>query len=73
MLTPADSHQSMPGPTDEDDPVLRRRLVRAGRHDEARLADAVGLELLDHDAVEEGTQLLAHVPARIRGAVLGAP
>jgi len=36
----------------QHDPVLRWRLVRAGRHHEPRLADAIGLELLDDDAVE---------------------
>ena len=44
----------------EHDPVLGRRLVGARRDEQARLADPVGLELLDHDAVEEGSQLLAH-------------
>ena len=44
----------------EHDPVLRRRLVRAGRNDEAGLADAVGLELLDDDTVEQRPQVLAH-------------
>src|SRR4051795_690635 len=38
-----------PRPDGEDDPVLRRRLMRARRHKQARLADAVGLELLDDD------------------------
>ena len=45
----------------EHDPVLGRRLVGAGRHEQARAADAVRIELLDHDAVEEGTKLVAHV------------
>ena len=44
----------------EDDAVLRRRLMRAGWDDQARLAHAVGLELLDDDAIEEGTQVLPH-------------
>jgi len=33
-----------------------------GRDDEARLADPVGLELLDDHAVKQRTQLLAHAP-----------
>ena len=55
----------------EHDPVLGRRLVGAGRDEQPGLADAVGLELLDYDAVEEGSQLLAHVK-RVVG-VGGAP
>ena len=44
----------------EHDSVLRRRLVGAGGHDEPRLTHPIGLEFLDHDAVEEGPKLLAH-------------
>ena len=61
-----------PGPDRQHDAVLRRRLVRAGRHDEPGLADPVGLELLDHHAVEEGPQLLAH-GAEDNGGVLRDP
>ena len=57
-----------PRPDREHDPVLGRRLVRARRHDEARLADPVRLELLDDHPVEEGTQLLAHAAGTLRGA-----
>ena len=49
-----------PRPDREHDPVLGRRLVGAGGDQQARLADPVGLELLDHDAVEEWAQLLSH-------------
>jgi hypothetical protein len=41
----------------DDDPVLGRRLAGAGRDHETRLADPVGLELLDHDLVEERAQV----------------
>src|SRR4051812_9571368 len=44
----------------EDDPVLGRRLVGAGRHEQPRAAEALRLELLDHHAVEEGTQEVLH-------------
>ena len=44
----------------EHDAVLRWRLVGAGGHDEPRLTDPIGLEFLDHDAVEERPKLLAH-------------
>src|SRR3954451_21789422 len=37
------------GADGEDDPVLRRRLVRTRRDEQARLTDPVGLELLDDD------------------------
>src|SRR3954451_2885341 len=45
----------------EDDPVLGRRLVRALGDEPAGLADAIGLELLDDDAVEERAKEVAHV------------
>ncbi len=41
----------------QDDPVLRRRLVRAGGHDEPGAPDPVGLELLDYDTVEKRSKL----------------
>src|SRR4051794_8582020 len=47
-------------PDGEDDPVLRRRLVRSGGHEQPRLADAVGLELLDDDAIEKRAKVVAH-------------
>src|SRR4051812_41704734 len=50
----------------QDDPVLRRPLVRAGGNEQARLADPVGLELLDDDAVEEWAEEVAHA---VSGAV----
>ena len=49
-----------PGADREHDPVLGRRLVGAGRHEQAGAADPVGVELLDHDAVEQGAKLVAH-------------
>ena len=44
----------------EHDPVLRRRLVAAGRDEQPGAADPVRVELLDHDAVEQRTQLVSH-------------
>ena len=41
-------------PDREHDPVLGRGLLGARRNDQARAAHAIGIELLDHDAVEEG-------------------
>ena len=41
-------------------PVLRRRLVAAGCDKDARAPETLRLELLDHDAVEERPQLVAH-------------
>ena len=50
--------------------MLGWRLVGPGGDQQARLADPVRLEFLDHDAVEEGSQVLAHVqsvgPAPVR-------
>ena len=74
MVAGADRHRDAgglppvdPGPDREHDPVLRRRLVRAGRDDEPGLADPVGLELLYDNPVEERPELLAHA-ARIKAA-----
>jgi hypothetical protein len=47
-------------PDREHDAVLRRRLVGTGRHDEARAADAIRLELLDHHLIEQRAKLVAH-------------
>ena len=44
----------------EHDPVLRRGLVGARRHEQPRAADPIGVELLDHDAVEQWAKLVAH-------------
>src|SRR3954454_156078 len=44
----------------EDDPVLGRRLVGAGRDEQPGAAEALRLELLDHHAVEEGAQEVLH-------------
>jgi hypothetical protein len=49
--------------------VLRRRLVRAGRDDQPGLAHPVGLELLDHHAVEQRAQLMAGHASKSRGAL----
>ena len=50
-------------PPGSHEPPPQHGIVRAGRHDEARLTHAVGLELLDHDAVEERSQVVArHLP-----------
>jgi hypothetical protein len=47
----------------EHDPVLGRRLVRARRHDKARAAHAVGLELLDDHSIEQRAQVMTgHFP-----------
>src|SRR5688500_15308347 len=44
----------------EHDSLLRRRLVASRRHDQARAADAVRVELLDDDLVEQGAELVAN-------------
>src|SRR4051812_2065751 len=50
-----------PGADRQDDPVLGRRLVRAGGHEQPGLAHAVGLEFLDDDAIEQWAKDVAHV------------
>ena len=40
--------------------MLRRRLVRSGRHEQPRRADPVGLEFLDDDAIEKRAKVVAH-------------
>src|SRR3954452_18649319 len=50
----------------EHDPVLGRRLVAAGRDEQAGAAEALGLELLDDDAVEEGSEDVLHARRRVR-------
>ncbi len=40
--------------------MLRRRLVGSRRHQQPGAPDPVGVELLDHDPVEQGTKLVAH-------------
>jgi hypothetical protein len=47
-------------PNGEHDPVLRRRLVGSRRYEQAGAPDAVRVELLDHDPVEDGAKLVAH-------------
>ena len=49
--------------------MLGRRLVRAGGDDDSRPAEAVRLELLDHDPVEQRTELVSHV--RLSGLAPG--
>ncbi|CAB4877732.1 unannotated protein [freshwater metagenome] len=44
----------------EHDPVLRRRLMIAGRHQKPGPAYAIRIKLLDHDPVEEWPQLVTH-------------
>ena len=44
-----------PGTDGEHNAVLRWRLVRAGSDDKARVAHAIGFELLDHDAIKKWT------------------
>ena len=44
----------------QHDPVLGRRLVVAGRHDEAGAPDPVGIQLLDDHPVEQWAQLVTH-------------
>ena len=48
------------GPDREHDPLLGRRLVGAGGHEQSGTADAVGVELLDHDTVKQRFELAAH-------------
>ena len=55
-----------PGADREHDPVLGRRLVGARRHDQPGAAHPIGVELLDHDPVEQGAKLLAHGVKRPR-------
>jgi hypothetical protein len=45
----------------QHDPLLGRRLVGARRHKQSGAPNAIGIELLDHDPVEDGPQLVAHV------------
>ena len=49
-----------PGPDRQHDPVLRRRLVLAGRQEQPGAPHPVGVELLDDHLVEERPQLLLH-------------
>jgi hypothetical protein len=42
-----------PRPDREHDPLFGRRLVGAGRDDQPGAPHPVGVELLDHDLVEE--------------------
>ena len=42
----------------EDDPLLRRRVVRAWRDDEPGTPHPVLVELLDHDLIEERPKLV---------------
>jgi hypothetical protein len=49
-----------PGPDGEHDPLLRRRIVRSGRDDEPGPPHPVGIELLDHDLVEQWPELMPH-------------
>jgi hypothetical protein len=53
-----------PGADREHYAVLGRRLLGAGGHEQAGAADPVGVELLDHDAIEERAKLLAHAMNR---------
>jgi hypothetical protein len=56
------------GPDREHDPVLRRRLVGARRDEQAGSPYAIGVEFFDDDAVEQGSQLVAH-----ERLMIGAP
>ena len=51
----------------QHDPVLGRRLVGARRHDQAGAANAIRIELLDHDPVEQRAELIAHFVRLILG------
>ena len=53
-----------PGPDRQHDPVLRRRLVRSGGNEQPGLADPVGLEFLDDDAIEKRAKVVAHFCVR---------
>src|SRR5262245_17453837 len=50
----------------EHDPVLRRRLMRAGRDHEAGAPHPVGLELLDDHTVEYRSEQVSHRDSRLR-------
>ena len=49
-----------PGADGQHDPVLGRRLVGARGHQQPGAADAVGIELLDDDSVEQWAELATH-------------
>jgi hypothetical protein len=51
-----------PGANREHDPVLGRRLVAPWRDEQTGAPDAVRVELLDHDPIEQRAKLLAHLP-----------
>ena len=48
------------GADGEDDPLLGRRLMGTWRDDQAGAADSVLVQLLDHDLVEQRSQLVAY-------------
>jgi hypothetical protein len=45
----------------QHDPVLWRRLVGARGHEQPGTADPIGVQFFDHNAVEQGTELIAHI------------
>jgi hypothetical protein len=44
----------------EHDPVLGWRLIGARRDEQTRAPDAIRVEFLDHDTIEEGAELVTH-------------
>ena len=60
IRTPTWSHQSRPGPTASTIPCWGGGSSEPGGHEQAGAADPVGIELLDHDAVEQWAELAAH-------------
>ncbi len=53
----------------EHDPLLRGWLIRAGRDEQPGAPDPVGVELLDHDAVEDRAKLISHLALIIGSGV----
>jgi hypothetical protein len=51
-----------PGPDGQDDPLLRRRIVSPGGHDEPGPSHPILVELLDHDLIEERPKLMPNGP-----------
>jgi hypothetical protein len=44
----------------QHDPVLWRRLVRALRDEQAGAPNPIGVQLFDHDSIEQWAKLVAH-------------
>ena len=60
ITTPTWSHQSRPGPTASTIPCWGGGSSLPGGHEQARAPDPVGIQLLDHHAVKQGSQHISH-------------